>query len=200
MGLFRRYNDAARSVTKQVLSCFSDALSLPAASRLETFHRDGAVSSSCLNLIRYQRSPDEQFFGQNKHTDNGTLTLLLTSELGLQILDKDSHTWENVAPKENPAVVNVADTLRFLSGKRFRSSVHRAVPIWAEGQTYRNSIGYFLRAEDDAVLQGAGECGESMTAKQWHDRKYVNYKASHDVQKTNSILLGGMNVREAIAV
>ena len=192
MELFKRFNDSCREVTLQLLTQLSDILGLTTGNMLEEGHRTGYPSSSCLNLIRYERDDSQEYHGQNKHTDNGTLTFLLTEQWGLQILSKETQNWEFVEPKPGHAIINVADTLRFLSGLAFKSSVHRAIPIFEGDQKYRFSIGYFLRAEDEHKLKAVG--GEVMTAKQWHDKKYINYKASHDLQKTNPILLGGMNV------
>ena len=172
----------------------SDGLDLKGETRFEKSHRNGVSATSCLNLIRYQRPENSEYFGQNKHTDNGSLTLLLTEQLGLQVLSRESQQWENVLPPPGHAVVNVADTLRFLSGKTFRSAVHRVIPHFAPDQTHRFSVGYFLRAEDEALVKDND--GNVITARQWHDRKYVNYVQTHDVQKTNSILLGGMEVQE----
>jgi isopenicillin N synthase-like dioxygenase len=187
---FTRFNDTCRSITIELLKHLSDILGLPEGKRLEDGHREGHASNSCLNLIRYVRGTDSQYFGLNKHTDNGTLTLLLTDQWGLQVLSKDNEKWEFVEPKPGHAVINVADTLRFLSGLQFRSAVHRAEPVWEEGQTHRFSFGYFLRAEDELVFPTLN--GEVMTAKEWHDRKYTNYQAPHSVQNKNHILLGGM--------
>jgi isopenicillin N synthase-like dioxygenase len=192
MELFKRFNNSCREVTIQLLKVMCDILKFENGSRIENSHRNGYASSSCLNLIRYERDDSQVYHGQNKHTDNGTLTLLLTEQWGLQILSKETQDWEFVEPKPGHAVINVADTLRFLSGMTFRSSVHRAVPIFEGEQRHRFAIGHFLRAEDDQILTAVG--GETVTAKQWHDRKYVNYKATHDVQKKNPILLGGMDV------
>ncbi|MCJ1391740.1 hypothetical protein MMC18_004605 [Xylographa bjoerkii] len=191
--LFKRFNAACHSITIELLICLSDALGLQGEERYENSHRKGLPANRCLNFFRYpKKSMDEGKFGQNKHTDNGTLTLLLTEQLGLQVFSVKTQAWENVAPIPGHAVINVADTLRFLSGRRLRSAVHRVIPVFEPSQQNRFSIGYFLRAEDDKVLESSD--GALMTAREWHDQKYVNYKASHDVQRTNSVLLGGMKL------
>lgn len=190
LDLFSRFRDESRTVAIELLKALSDIFKFTDDKRFERFHTDQGHSFSCVNLIRYQRSNDYNYFGQNQHTDNGTLIFLLTEQLGLQVQSKDGKGWSWVAPKKDYAVINVADTLRFMSGKALRSSIHRAVPLWIGDQQYRNTIGFFLRANDDTVLQDID--GEMMTATDWHDRKYVNYVLPHEVQRTNTILLGGM--------
>jgi isopenicillin N synthase-like dioxygenase len=188
--LFERFTLQSRAITLELLRAISQILGLGGDKSIESLHRLGKPSSSCLNLIRYVKSADDKHEGQNQHTDNGTLTFLLSEQPGLEVISKDTGAWEPVLPKANHAIVNVADTLRFLSGLHFRSAVHRAIPRWAPGQTTRFVVGYFLRAEDSALLLHAP--GGPMTAKEWHDRKYVNYKAPHTTQDQNDILLGGM--------
>lgn len=50
--------------------------------------------------------------GHNKHTDIGTLTLLFTEQLGLQLelQHPGSDEWEFVAPLAGHAIVNVGDS------------------------------------------------------------------------------------------
>jgi isopenicillin N synthase-like dioxygenase len=196
--LFEGFTSQSRTIVIQLLHTISQILGLDQNTSLESKHRLGEPSSSCLNLIRYVKSSDAKHEGQNQHTDNGTLTFLLSEQPGLEVISRVTGAWEPVIPKPNHAIVNVADTLRFLSGLRFRSAVHRAIPVWSPGQTTRFVVGYFLRAEDSAVLAHAP--GGPMTAKEWHDQKYVNYKAPHVAQKQNDILLGGMFTEKGGAI
>ena len=186
--LFERFNTTCHSITIELLTCLSDLLGLTDNSRFETHHRSAQASNCTLNLFRYpQQSAGDAHFGQNKHTDNGTFTLLLTEQPGLEVFSLNQ-TWDLVLPKPNHAVVNVGDTLRFLSGHKLRSAIHRVVPRPEHGHRY--TVGYFLRAEDDTVIEDGD--GVVSTAREYHDRKCVNYQKSHAVQRTNNLLLGGM--------
>jgi isopenicillin N synthase-like dioxygenase len=186
--LFERFNTDCHSTAVELLICLSDLLGLKDNSRFEENHQIDDSSLCTLNLFRYPRQiVGDTHFGHNKHTDNGTFTLLLTEQPGLEVFSLKK-TWDAVMPKPSCAVVNVGDTLRFLSGHKFRSAIHRVVPQFEHGDRY--TVGYFLRAEDDTVIRDGD--GVISTAKEYHDRKYVNYQASHAVQRTNNILLGGM--------
>jgi isopenicillin N synthase-like dioxygenase len=179
------------SISIELLTCLSDALRLEGKDRFENSHRENVAANCSLNIFRYPRSSaGDACFRQNKHTDNGSLTFLLTDQPGLEILSPESKEWGIVEPKENHAVINVGDTVRFLSGQQLRPAVHRTVPVFGVKQAHRISIGYFLRAEDDAQFQDCD--GVSVTAREWHDRKYLNYKEPHVKQRENSILLGGV--------
>lgn len=183
--LFERFISQSRTITLELLKAISCILGLAGTETVESRHRLGEPSSSCLNLIRYVKSFDDKHEGQNQHTDNGTLTFLLSEQPGLEVISRETGLWEPVLPKAQHAIVNVADTLRFLSSLRFRSAVHRAIPAWVPGQTKRCVVGYFLRAEDCTLLKHAP--GGPMPAQEWHDRKYDNYRAPHHTQMENGI-------------
>jgi len=188
--LLDRFMDRCREITILLLSSLSDSLGLQGLSRFEQSHSSYMPANSCLNLFNYPKLANIDQFGQNKHTDNGSLTLLFADQPGLQILSPRSGIWGSVPPQHSHVVVNVGDTLRFLSGRRFHSSIHRVVPTFESSQHQRLVVGYFLRAEDKKIMEDNE--GNIITARQWHDRKYDNYQAAHSVQKTNTILTGGM--------
>jgi hypothetical protein len=189
-GLFEGFTLQSRVITLELLQAISQILGLGGDKSIESLHRLGKSSSRCLNLIRYVKSADHKHEGQSEHTDNGTPTFRLSEQPGPEVISKDTRAWHSILPKANHAIVNVADTLHFLSGFQFRSAVHRAIPRWAPGQTIRFVMGYFLRAKDSGLLLHAP--GGTMTVKNWQDRKYVNYKAPDTTQDQNDILLGGM--------
>jgi isopenicillin N synthase-like dioxygenase len=189
--LFERFICGSRSITTELLSYLSDIMGLQNEARFERSHRSGVPANCSLNLFCYPKTPkDDSRFGQNKHTDNGSFTLLFSDQPGLEMLSPTIGIWGRVLPKAGHAVVNVGDTLRFLSGQTFRSAVHRVIPTFESRQQQRLAVGYFLRAEDAKVFRNNE--GKMFTAREWHDQKYANYKAPHTVQRTNSILTGGM--------
>jgi isopenicillin N synthase-like dioxygenase len=189
--LFNRLNSGTRNIAIDILSCLSDAVGLKANARFENYHKLGTTTNCSLILIRYPRTDQENaFFGQNKHTDHGSLTILFANERGLEMQSPTTGIWGKVAPEPGHAVVNVGDMLRFLSGFRFKSAIHRVIPEWREGQQDRVAVGYFLRAEDEIIFKDNE--GDNCSALEWHDRKYANYKAAHADQRLNTVLTGGM--------
>jgi isopenicillin N synthase-like dioxygenase len=147
-------------------------------------------ANTCLNLFCYPKSENKDLFGQIKHTDTGTMTLLFSEHPGLEILSPKSRTWGSVAPIDGHAVVNVGDTLRHLSNRRFYSSIHRVSPVFKDSQQQRLVVGYFFRAENDLMVKDSE--GNKMTVRQWHDQKYNTYKEPQSVQKSATVLTGGM--------
>ncbi|KJZ77497.1 hypothetical protein HIM_03221 [Hirsutella minnesotensis 3608] len=161
--VFRDFHDRCHFVTKVLLDCVSAGLGLVGSESLQRHHRDDAPSKSSLFLVHYpplESGNARGEIGQNMHTDLGSLTLLFAPQWGLQVLcpanDGDGEAahgsvssdaqaldsaWQWVEPLPGCAIVNVGDTLRFLSENRLRSALHRALPL-ANGED-RYSIAYF---------------------------------------------------------
>jgi isopenicillin N synthase-like dioxygenase len=189
--VFNQFSSGGRYVTNEILSCLSDAMGLIGVDRFESCHRPDFTRNCSLSIHRYPRAEiDGSHFGQNKHTDSGSLTMLFINEPGLQMQSPVTGTWGKVMPQPGHTVVNVGDMLRFLSGFKLKSAVHRVIPEWLDGQQDRIAIGYFLRAEDEKPLRDNE--GKMNTARQWLERKFANYKVDHAEQRQNSILTGGM--------
>ncbi|KAK3314215.1 hypothetical protein B0H66DRAFT_630699 [Apodospora peruviana] len=192
-------------VLQTILSALSDATTDPknAATSFSSSHKDDSPSRSALYFLHHPPKPaGAGRLGQNIHTDAGTLTLLFTREPGLQVLSPTTAQWEHVASRPGCAVVNVGDTLRFLSGERFRSALHRVMPITdpvtGAQPNDRYSTAYFLRAADDAVF--VGNDGKETTADEWFLRKFSSFTKDRSVQRLDSVAFGGMEKTLGVVV
>ncbi|KAH9834712.1 gibberellin 20-oxidase [Teratosphaeria destructans] len=167
---------------------------------LQKRHRDDTPSKSSVFFLHYPPRDDAgDNMGQNMHMDMGTLALLFAMQWGLQVLcradssarssatEGEKLEWKFVQPRPGHAVINVGDTLRFLTGRRLRSALHRALPIQAED---RYAVTYFLRPSDDAEFLDSD--GATSTARDWYLRKNETYEDSHENQLNGSVLLGGL--------
>lgn len=135
----------------------------------------------------------EKNIGHQKHTDISTLTLLFCEQWGLQIRPPGNCGAKEmgfVAPKPGCAFVHVGDSLRFASGMKFQSCIHRVVPF--DPTEHRYSIAYFLRAEDDTMFVDSE--GRAITAGQWHDEKFKAFTDPEmwQAMAPQSMILGGM--------
>lgn len=133
------------------------------------------------------------------HTNAGTITLLLTQQWALQVLDPQTHEWKYVEPKRGFAFVTVGDSLRFLSDKRLRSAVHRVFPQEETLSEDRFSICYFLRPNNDArFLDQDGKT--TVSAQEWYVQKFKTFKQTHEEQAKEPFLTGGMQFAGEMAV
>ena len=189
MRLFDDFIGKAHLVTMTILASLSNALEV--TDRFEQHHRDGEDSNTTLVLLRYPKDVSSDCIGHNQHTDIGSLTLLFSKQWGLQLMSPESGEWDWVAPRDGHAIINVGDSLRFLSGKRLASCMHRVIPTMDCPTEHRYSIAYFLRPENHVEYKDPE--GKAISAKEWHDNKYRTFADSHAKQATNSILMGGMD-------
>lgn len=199
---FSEFHHECHFVTKVLLDCISSGMGLRGASSLQQYHRDDAPSKGSLFFIHYppfDASSDE--VGQNQHTDIGSLTLLFAQQWGLQVLypsdsvcpeTGEKFQWRSVEPRTGHAIINVGDTLRFLSGFRLRSALHRALPL--ENGVDRYSVAYFMRPSDDSEFKDVN--GETTSAVNWYLRKNRTYENAGGVQD-EAILVGG--IKEVMA-
>jgi isopenicillin N synthase-like dioxygenase len=198
--LFLRFCDMTHQVVMTILQELDCQLGFGGdRASFQDFHHADAESLTTLSMFRYPKQETLDLgVGHNKHTDIGTLTFLLCDQWGLQVLSKEPAGWRFVAPREGHAVINVGDTLRFLSGNRFRSAVHRVIPTQRLQHEDRYSIAYFLRAANDT--QFTDSAGREISAKQWHDEKFDVFRETHEEQEKMPILTGGMERLESIVI
>ncbi|EHK98678.1 putative Gibberellin 2-beta-dioxygenase 7 [Glarea lozoyensis 74030] len=112
--------------------------------------------------------------GLAPHTDVGSLTVLFADKRGLQARHPDTGEWQYLEPREGCAVINIGDSLRFMSQKNFQSALHRVIPTPGTTIHDRFSCAYFLRPELDAEFDAEGQHWKSID---WHLRKYKSYRS-----------------------
>jgi isopenicillin N synthase-like dioxygenase len=185
----------AHSITLTILSRLSSEMGLSGPSRFETYHEDSRPSLSTFGLLRYPKHDSStenrcENVGHNKHTDVGSLTFLLAAQWGLQYLSLTTKRWEFIQPRPGHAIINVGDSLRFLSGGTLASVVHRVVPLKETQQEDRYSIAYFLRMNDGGLFTDA--TGKTWTVNEWHDFKFGVFKNPGALDATGKFLTGMM--------
>ncbi|WWC57578.1 uncharacterized protein I303_100110 [Kwoniella dejecticola CBS 10117] len=87
------------------------------------------------------------------HTDYGSLTLLFSQTVsGLQVKFADG-TYRDIRPKKGSIVVNVADTLSFMTKGYLRSTIHRVTrPPPDQAHIHRIGVLYGCRPNDDVPV------------------------------------------------
>jgi isopenicillin N synthase-like dioxygenase len=152
--LLKRLMNDLHGIGVIVLRALSTILEVPENKTLEKYHRSDQPSTSSLGVLKYsQLWAESPQLGHSAHTDVGSLTLLFCTEPGLQFFDPSTDEWALVEPKEGHAIVNVGDSLRFLSGSRLKSCLHRVVPYPDARIRDRYSCAYFMRPELDPVFR-----------------------------------------------
>lgn len=189
--LFSDFISGSHAALITVLKCLSIGMNLDETERFENKHRPNEPACTTMVLFRYPRQVvDGEGIGHNVHTDIGSLTLLYCQDWGLQLLSPENNEWGFVEPRPGHTIINVGDSLRFLSNNQLRSCVHRVIPLTERQETDRYSIAYFLRAEDQSVFVDSKK--RELSARSWHDEKYEVFRQPHEVQEIDMVLTGGM--------
>lgn len=180
-------------ISTTILSSLSTSLELSDDSRFENSHRAHKSSKTTAVMQCYPLTnlPPNTSVGHFTHTDTGSITILFNTDWGLQVYNTPLARWEYVPPMPGHAIINVGDALKFLSHQKLQSALHRVVPCpwhgrWVSGPRY--ALIFFLRPNNDAEFVDTE--GNTWTADQWLDRKFGNYRSSHDVQVQTAIATG----------
>lgn len=150
--LWRDYLRRASRLTEQIMSAMALALGLD--DKYFTPLMDKSMASMTVN--RYPALDGElgdcQFRG-DPHTDDGTITLLVTDgEPGLQLQDADGN-WDDVAHVPGAIHVNTGDMLSTWSGGHWRSTWHRVVaPPGPPPYPARMSMAYSHSPNADTLI------------------------------------------------
>lgn len=187
-GLFETFMSEAHEVTDCILSTLSQSLRLPYD--LKDCHRKDKPSAANMAMLQYLTwgSSNEQI-GNMAHTDMGTLTVVFSQSDGLQAMLPGDREWSFIPPRVGHAVVNVGDSLHFLSNGALASSLHRVVPPPDSNGQDKFSVIYFLRPEFDAKF--TTHDGKEMNSIEWHNQKYALFReASLDAEKHGAMLTG----------
>ena len=142
------YFKAMQNLADELTQRLAVALGL----RADAFNHWFTEPTVFLRLLRYPAATTTNHqgeFGSAPHTDHGFLTLVAQDTTsGLQVQGTDG-TWIPLPPVRNALVLNVADMLSVISGRRWPSSPHRVVLNRDE----RYSTAFFYDPNFDAMIQ-----------------------------------------------
>eukprot|EP01018_Ginkgo_biloba_P039374 Gb_04376 [translate_table: standard] len=115
-----------------------------------------AVTKACLDMDQkvvinfYPKCPQpDMTLGLKRHTDPGTITLLLQDQVGGLQATKDGLNWITVEPVEGAFVVNLGDHMHYLSNGKYKNADHQAV---VNADTSRLSIATFQNPAQEAIV------------------------------------------------
>ncbi|KAF7147273.1 hypothetical protein RHSIM_Rhsim03G0034100 [Rhododendron simsii] len=116
------YAEAVRALQKQLMEAVLQSLGLKA----DYLHEDFEKGSQVMAVNCYPACPEPDLaLGMPPHSDYGSLTILIQSQPGLQIMDKNNN-WRPVPLIEGALVVQVGDQMEVMSNGRYNSVLHRA--------------------------------------------------------------------------
>ncbi|KAI9710805.1 MAG: hypothetical protein M1812_007353 [Candelaria pacifica] len=206
--MLKHFTTAMLDITTALLTSLSKSLELPEHSRLENYHRATHASPDLLRLLKYASQPfSERGAPQTPHTDLGSLTILFTSQPGLQVLPPGADEWAYVRPLAGHAIINLGDALMLMTGGLLHSCLHRVAPLPGKRMTERYSFAYLQRPEDWAPMRrvkgmegvmeteevGGGVVGEEAdcTSGEWLKKKFGMLRLETHQDEKDWVLMGG---------
>ncbi|KAL2522250.1 Naringenin [Forsythia ovata] len=141
------YSEKLMNLACKLLDVLSEAMGL----------EKDALTKACVDMDQkvvvnfYPKCPQpDMTLGLKRHTDPGTITLLLQDQVGgLQATKDGGKTWITVQPVEGAFVVNLGDHGHYLSNGRFKNADHQAV---VNSNYSRLSIATFQNPAPQAIV------------------------------------------------
>ncbi|XP_065857120.1 naringenin,2-oxoglutarate 3-dioxygenase [Euphorbia lathyris] len=141
------YSEKLMGLACKLLEILSEAMGL----------EKEALTKACVDMDQkvvvnfYPKCPQPDLtLGLKRHTDPGTITLLLQDQVGgLQATKDNGNTWITVQPIPGAFVVNLGDHGHYLSNGRFKNADHQAV---VNSDSSRLSIATFQNPAPEAIV------------------------------------------------
>jgi isopenicillin N synthase-like dioxygenase len=156
------YLDQVEAATHRVTRLLAEALDIDP----DFFERSTTHPMDSLRFNYYRGRPDDSEplagqFGVGPHTDYGLVTVMYADAgtRGLQVADAEGN-WHDVLPQEGALVVNMGDLIAQWTNDRWRSSLHRVLPMQPlDGRTIeRLSAPFFHSTNYDTRIECLPSC------------------------------------------
>jgi isopenicillin N synthase-like dioxygenase len=147
----------AQRLAHRITSLFAVALGLDAG----FFEPSTTHSIDTLRINWFEGLPSCELsdgqLGIGPHTDYGIVTILLADQVpALQVMDPAGE-WRTVVPEPGALICNIGDLLAQWTNDRWRSTLHRVLPV-TDDAGRRRSLPFFHEGNFDALIECLSTC------------------------------------------
>lgn len=161
-GLIALYR-AFEALSGDLLRIFALALEMPEQHFADKIDRHFSILS-CHHYPALTEPPEPDQLRTGPHTDFGALTILaMTTEKGGLEVQMPDGSWAGVVAGHGELVVNLGDMMARWTNDRWKSTLHRVAnpPELADAMSRRQSIGYFMHPNYDALIECFPTCRDA---------------------------------------
>ncbi|KAM5554691.1 flavanone 3-dioxygenase 3-like [Rosa sericea] len=173
------YAKAVQVLQQQIMELVIESLGL----NPNYLHEEVENGSQVMAVNCYPKCPEPELaLGMPPHSDYGSITILLQSCPGLQILDQNKN-WISVPDIEGALLVQMGDQMEVLSNGQYKSVVHR---VTVSNEKNRLSIASLHSLSLDKKIEPAPLLVDSEHPKSYKEfsfRDFLNYITSNDIIK-----------------
>ncbi|CAH1443564.1 unnamed protein product [Lactuca virosa] len=155
--------------------------------KLSDSRLDTLLGSKSVHMIFYPTCPNPELtIGVRKHSDKGTLTMLLQDDIGGLYVKKGKNLssgdeeWIEVPPIHGALGINVGDMLQILSNGRYKSAEH---VVQTTNTASRVSVPIFNAPLPVAIIGPFPELVASDGVARYRDISYKEYTNNINVEK-----------------
>lgn len=141
------YYSQISSLGRLICTALEAHLRLPAGAMTDQMSKP-ISQLRLLHYVRQAATKEHTSVNMGAHTDYECLTLLHTTNTGLQVMTQDNE-WIDVPVDPGALIVNIGDMLEAWSNGAFRSTPHRVLNLSPE----RFSLPYFVAANHDTLIK-----------------------------------------------
>ncbi|KAF9604487.1 hypothetical protein IFM89_006842 [Coptis chinensis] len=176
-GVALKYLHASTKIAKTILEVLMKGLGVT----MDTSMADAYMGLRLVNMNFYPTCPaPELTIGATRHSDIGTLTVLLQDGVGgLSIKVEDNGNtgkkgeWIEIPPIDGALVINIGDTLQILSNGRYKSAEHR---VRTTSTHSRVSIPLFLGPRPEVKIGPLPEAVDKDGGTEYKECLFGEYK------------------------
>lgn len=192
-----KYSEEMIKLAKTLLELISESLGVEA----DAIQKRCGEGEQKVLMNYYPPCPRPDLtLGLKRHTDPGTLTILLQDKVGgLQATKDDGKTWVTVEPIDGAFVVNLGDQMHVLSNGIFKSADHQAV---VNSSALRQSIVTFYNPHPDSIVYPLDELVlvseqesparakfERYVYREFYQKKMIKHLLDREMKRNKGIIL-----------